>query len=227
MIGQSGKKATFDFYNGYLTVVYGLLISNGLGYVVKFTNINPSVSWKSFDAFLFLGTFLTSLHFWFVCATVDDLSQDFYRALTGRKAPLSELLVLIDIAVATIFAGLLLAMFDAIPYDQFFLWFLLGSVLSLLYDLYSIGLISLALWLRKEEPERKIIGEYGVRVSSWMKTDFAFVIAAGAMYLVRCWNAFYDSIALGSVLLVFTICLLLMDVWAFRSARQPPFAVAN
>jgi hypothetical protein len=226
MSDTSGKKATFDFYNGYLTVVYGLLISNGLGYVVKFTSINPSNSWKSFDALLFLGTFLTALHCWFVCATVDDLSQDFYRVLTSRKTPLTELLVLIDIAVATIFAGLLLAMFDAIPDERFFLWFLLAGGLSLLYDLYSRGLIALARWLRREEPERKTIGEYGVRVSSWIKTDFVFVTASGAMYFVRGWNALHDSTALGSVLLVFTVCLLLMDAWAFRSSRQPPFAVA-
>jgi hypothetical protein len=226
MSDMYGKKATFDFYNGYLTVVYGLLITNGLGYVVKFTNINPSNHWQSFDALLFLGTFLTALHFWFVCATVDDLSQDFYCVLTGNSTPLTELLVLIDIAVATIFAGLLLAMFDAIPDQRFFLWFLLAGALSLLYDLYSGGLISLAGWLRRREPNSKTLAAYRIRVSSWIKADFLFVIASSATYFVRDWNVFRDSITLGSALLVFTVGLLLMDIWAFRSSRQPPFPIS-
>lgn len=227
MIGQTGKNATFDFYNGYLTVVYGLLVSNGLGYVVKFTSTRPSHSWESVDALLFLGTFLTSLHFWFACATVDDVSEDFYRALAGATAPVFELFVLLDIAVATILAGLLLAMFDAIPEERFFLWFLLAGGLSLLYDLYSRSLVSLARWLGRGGQERDAIDEYQRRIGNWIKADSVFVAASGAMYLVHGWNDLYASMALGSVFLVFTICLLLMDAWAFRGGRRSTFAVAQ
>jgi hypothetical protein len=227
MEDESGKKTTFDFYNGYLTVVYGLLVSNGLGYVVKFTSTNTSHSWESVDALLFLGTFLTSLHFWFVCATVDDLSGDFYRALAGAATPVFELFVLLDIAVSTILAGLLLAMFDAIPGERFFLWFLLAGGMSLLYDLYSSGLVSLARWLNRDRvgQQRDAIEKYRRRIGSWIRADFVFVTASGAMYLLRTSKKLCDSMALGSVFLAFTICLLLMDVWAFRGGRRPPFAI--
>jgi hypothetical protein len=162
-----------------------------------------------------------------VCATVDDLSDDFYRALAGATTPVFELFVLFDIAVSTILAGLLLAMFDAIPGERFFLWFLLAGGLSLLYDLYSRGLVSLARWLRRGERECNAIEEYRRRIGSWIKADSVFVAASGAMYLLHTSNKLYDSMTLGSVFLVFTICLLLMDVWAFRGGRRSTFAVAQ
>jgi len=150
---QSGKRAAFNFYNGYLTVIYGLLVTDGLHYVVTFaSDPNNCQQWNFLNAFLFLRTFLTSLHFWFVCATVDDLSQDFYRILSGENNPCFDLLLLFDAFVATAVAGFVLAMFHAIALGQtrFFLWFLCAAGLSLLYDFCSRISVSYA---RREHEE--------------------------------------------------------------------------
>lgn len=138
---QSGRKATFDFYNGFLAVVYGLLVSKGLENLLIFTNEENR---DSIGFPLFMGSFVLSLHFWYVCATVDDLAQDFYQVCVKSRAPLFNLLVLIDLFVATGFALCVLAMFNPIPNQdtshpnpQFFVWFLIAGGLSLLYDVYS------------------------------------------------------------------------------------------
>lgn len=227
MIGQPAEKNTFDFYNGYLTVVYGLLVTNGLSYVVKFTNKNPSLSLESINGLLFLGTFLTSLHFWFACATVDDLADRFYRVLAGNIRPAFQFFVLIDIIVATIFAGLLLAMFDAIPDDRFFLWFLVAAGLSLLYDLYSRALVSVSGKWRLEVYERSTTKEYGARINAWIRADSVFVFASGAIYYANARTGLRDSAALGSLFVLCTACLLLGDVWSFRTADRLPSAVAD
>jgi hypothetical protein len=136
---QAAKKAAFNFYNGYLAVIYGLLVTDGLHNVVTFGSDPNNHPWNFLDAFLFLGTFLTSLHFWFVCATVDDLSQDFYRILSGGEDPCFDLLLLFDAFVATALAGLVLAMFQAIPKNnpQLFLWLSCAAGLSL-FDLLPV-----------------------------------------------------------------------------------------
>lgn len=221
---QLGKKPAFDFYNGYLTVIYGLLVTNGLQYVVTFTSAPNNHKWDPFDAFLFLGTFLTSLHFWFVCATVDDLSQDFYRILAGEENPCFDLLLLFDALVATVFAGFVLAMFLAIPPEQtrFFLWFLCAAGLSLLYDFCSRISVSYARRGHEEERERDTIQRYGKKVSNWIKEDVIFVIGATAFYFVQPWLTDRTSVAFGSVFAVCTLFLLLMDVelWTIRTRHH-------
>jgi hypothetical protein len=211
---QSGKKATFDFYNGFLTVVYGLLVSKGLEYVVTFTSDHPTHQFESIDAFLFLGTFFTSLHFWFVCATVDDLSTDFYQTLVGRKASFLGLFILIDVVVATFLAGLLLAMFDAVPNPRFFFWFLLAAAVSFGYDLYSRLLVFWAAKMRGRNIDST--SRYRVRINGWIKKDFIFLSGSGLLYLSIAHKVIHNSIGFSSIFALFTVCLLLMDVCSFQ-----------
>jgi hypothetical protein len=211
---ESGKKATFDFYNGFLTVVYGLLISKGLEYVVTFTSDHPTHQFESVDAFLFLGTFFTSLHFWFVCATVDDLATDFYQIFVGKRTSFLGLFILIDVVVATFLAGLLLAMFDAVPNQRFFFWFTFAAAVSLAYDFYSRIIIFIARSTRGRE--QLTIGKYSRRVNGWIKKDLIFLSASGLMYLSLARNVIQNSIGFSSIFTLFTVCLLLMDVCSFQ-----------
>jgi hypothetical protein len=210
----SEKKATFDFYNGFLTVVYGLIVSKGLEYVVTFTSDHPTHQFESIDAFLFLGTFLTSLHFWFVCATVDDLATDFYQTLIGGKASLLGLFILIDIVVATFLAGLLLAMFDAVPRPRFFFWFVFAAAISLSYDFYSWILIFIAGHMHGRG--QLTIDRYRGRIKGWIKKDFIFLSASGLMYFSIARNVIQNSIGFSSVFALFSVFLLLMDVCSFQ-----------
>lgn len=210
----SAKKAAFDFYNGFLTVVYGLIVSKGLEYVVTFTSDHPAHQFESIDAFLFLGTFLTSLHFWFVCATVDDLATDFYQTLVGQKTSLLGLFILIDIVVATFLAGLLLAMFDAVPKPRFFFWFLFAAAVSLSYDFYSRILVLIAGRMRGRD--QLTIDKYRGRINGWIKKDFIFLSASGLMYFIIARNVIQNSIGFSSVFALFTVFLLLMDVCSFQ-----------
>lgn len=212
---QVGRKAAFDFYNGFLTVVYGLLITNGLGYVVGFMHENPTHGWD--HALLFLGTFLITLHFWFVWATNDELSTDFYRVLVGTKKSLFGVLVLFDIAVAAVFAAEVLAMFDAMfddfPNERFFFWFFVAAVSSLVYDVYSRMLI----WARQPAEERddeSTIQRYRSRVSSWIKEDAAYAAASGGLYFAIARKILVGSFALGSICLLTALFLLAFDLWS-------------
>ena len=211
---ESGKKATFDFYNGFLTVVYGLLVSKGLEYVVTFTSDHPTHQFESIDAFLFLGTFFTSLHFWFVCATVDDLATDFYQIFAGRKTSFLGLFILIDVVVATFLAGLLLAMFDAVPNQRFFFWFVFAAAVSLSYDFYSRILIFIAGRMRGRD--QLTIDKYRGRINGWIKKDFIFLSASGLIYFSIAQNVIQNSIGFSSIFALFTVCLLLMDVCSFQ-----------
>jgi hypothetical protein len=209
-----GKKATFDFYNGFLTVVYGLLISKGLEYVVTFTSDHPTHQFESIDAFLFLGTFFTSLHFWFVCATIDDLATDFYQIFVGKRTSFLGLFILIDVVVATFLAGLLLAMFDAVPSQRFFFWFMFAAAVSLSYDFYSWILILIARSMRGRD--QLTIEKYGRRINGWIKKDLIFLSASGLMYFSVARNVIQNSIGFSSIFTLFTVCLLLMDVCSFQ-----------
>jgi hypothetical protein len=103
---QSQNKPTFDFYNGFLAVIYDLLVFKGLEAAVMFTK---EESRETVGFPLFLGAFFASLHFWFMCATVDNLSEDFYQVFVRSKTALFNFLVLVDLSVAALFAFCVLA----------------------------------------------------------------------------------------------------------------------
>jgi hypothetical protein len=207
------KKTVFSFYNGYLGVIYGLLITDGLHYVVGFGTDTNRHQWNSLSVFLFLGTFLISLHFWYTCATVDDLSQEFYQILAGWNEGVFELLLLLDAVVATAFAGFMLAMFQAIPPEQtkFFLWFLCAAGLSLFYDVNSRFLVLYAR-RRKEQREQDTIQRYNQKVRKWITADIVFTIGSVSMYFSYPGFSSHHPFALGAVFATLTLYLLLADI---------------
>lgn len=220
---QSGRKATFDFYNGFLAVVYGLLVSKGLENLLIFTKEENR---DSIGFPLFLGGFVLALHFWYVCATVDDLAQDFYQVCVKRRTPLFNLLVLIDLFVATGFALCVLAMFNAIPNQdtshpdpQFFVWFLMAGGLSLLYDVYSRLLVWRARhWGQKDCDDT--INNYLARINGWLKQDILFVSFSGLICYWR--NAAVSSLITGLAFALFTVILLfVLDVGFFQKTSHP------
>lgn len=218
----SAKKTAFDFYNAYLAVVYGLVVTEGLQEAVKFTD---PVNWQLVNGLLFLGTFVVSLHFWFVCATVDDLSQNFYVILSGKKSSEFDLLLLFDALVATTFAGLALTMFHAVSqkWSRFFVWLCFAAALSLVYDLYSSFLVFLA-----GRPSRRrgaaagtqhAVERYRRELWCWVIIDAIFFVLAAGMLLYDCRGIhFFDcsdprprSKVLGAFFAAITILLLLSD----------------
>jgi hypothetical protein len=135
--------AGFTFYHGYLSVVYGLVATEGLGQLGK--TIATADEWQFRvppSLLLFLGVFVIGLHFWFICSTVDESSHKFYRAFAGEKW--AYIFFFVDATVATSFAWLVLAMFHGISSRRnlVFSWFLVAAVASLAYDLYSRVLVS-------------------------------------------------------------------------------------
>jgi hypothetical protein len=224
---QSGKKATFDFYNGFLAVIYGLLVSKGFETLVTYVKESNR---KTVGFPLFLGTLLMSLHFWFVCATVDDLSEQFDEVFVGRKTRFFNLLVLVDLSVATFLALCVLAMFNSIPNkdpnqppdQRFFVWFLLSGGLSLVYDAYSRALVWCAEQSRQQDTD-DAIQNYRRKINSWLTQDCVFVFVSALMYYWR--NVAVTSFILASLFAVFTFILLfLMDVGLFERSRGPAFS---
>ncbi len=211
---EAESKGAFGFYNVYLGVIYGLLVTEGLQCVVKFQCDSNGDRWDSLNVFLFLGTFLVSLHFWYVCATVDELSRDFYRICVGGNESYFDLLLLFDALMATSFAGFVLAMFHAIPpkESRFFLWFLCAAGLSLLYDSASGLLVLYARRVRHEEHERKTIQRYGQKVTKWINEDIVLAIGSAALYFSLREFGGQHPFAFGSTFVVFNVLLLLMDV---------------
>lgn len=211
---QPGERAAFDFYHGYLAVIYGLVATDGLEHVTAFPG---EAKWSFLVIVLFFGTFLVSLHFWFVCATVDELSHVFYWALAGRKRAWFELLLLFDALAATAFAGFVIAMFQSISgkHVRFFLLFLVAAGVSLLYDLYSYLLISRARRRQQEVRDQAIIERYGKKVTRWLKQDLIFVLTAAATYLLYSTIGVRSSVASGIIFIGSAILLLLLDVGLF------------
>jgi hypothetical protein len=209
MADQPGQKATVDFYNGFLAVIYGLLVSKGLENSVVFLKDDnrDSVGFP-----LFLGTFLTSLHFWFTCSKVDDPSEEFYLAIIRSKTALFKLLILIDVSVSTLFALLVLGMFNTIPDHQLFKWFVVAGGISLASNV-SYGLF---LWCADKRWHRSdndtMMDKYWARVNSRIKTDVLFVSGA---FLIWYWqNGVIAHVSY--VFPFFVVFLLLMDVGLFQ-----------
>jgi hypothetical protein len=216
------KTAAFGFYNAYLSVIYGLVVTEGLQCVVKFQSDGGGHQWDWLSVFLFVGTFLVSLHFWYVCATVDDLSRNFYRTLAEQNNSLFDLLLLLDSLVATSFAGFVLAMFYAVPAkgSRFFRWFLCAAGLSLLYDLASGLLVLYSRRAPHREPNGKTIEGYGKKVTQWISGDIVFVTVSGAaMYFSDHEFGVQHPFSFGCAFAAFNVFLLLIDVDLFALER--------
>jgi len=208
---RQSERPAFYFYQGYLAVIYGLVATKGLEYMSAFPSIHESLSPSV--VFLFLGTFLVSFHFWYVCATVETLSQSFYRMLAGTKESLFQLFLVFDALVATAFAGGTLAMFLAIahgprPVFQLLLWM---ACFSLLYDSYSRFLTYLAPRAHPDMnmQEQGTVQAYREKTGEWLKEDCLFVVASTVIYFLYP----LGSPLVSAVLFVgWAIILLLLDI---------------
>lgn len=173
--------AGFTFYHGYLSVVYGLVATDGL------EQLGEIAGWR-FRAppslLLFLGVFVIGFHFWFVCSTVDESSHRFYRAFAGDKW--AYLFFFVDAIIATSFAWLVLAMFYGISSGRtvLFEWFLVAAAVSLAYDLYSWALVSAARARTSSEDLRAFTPSYGTTVKCWLIQDSAFLFGALLLFLL-------------------------------------------
>src|SRR6516164_4736060 len=160
--------AGFTFYHGYLSVVYGLVATEGL---IQLGTIDKLHEWE-FRAppflVLFLGVFVIGLHFWFICSTVDESSHQFYRATRGDRW--AYVFFFLDAIVATAFAWLVLAMFHAISSGRgaLFSWYLVASIGSLSYDFYSWLLVITAPKRSRNENAATLTKRYETIVNGWM-----------------------------------------------------------
>ena len=129
----------------------------------------------------------------------------------GRKTSFLGLFILIDVVVATFLAGLLLAMFDAVPNQRFFFWFVFAAAVSLSYDFYSLFIAG-----RMRGRGQLTIDKYRGRINGWIKKDFIFLSASGLIYFSIAQNVIQNAIGFSSIFALFTVCLLLMDVCSFQ-----------
>jgi hypothetical protein len=206
--------AGFAFYRGYISLVYGLIATEGLG---QLGTIDEGMKWQFHvpsHPLLFLGVFVIGLHFWFICSTVDDSSHDFYRALAGDKW--AHMFFFADAIVATGFAWFVMAMFHGVSSrHQLFSWFWVAAAASLVYDLYSRVLVGLARGGTRGEDPRAFSG-YSTTVKYWLIQDSCFFL--GTLLLVALDKLAGDTAnpwinrALSVCFLVVCIVVVVLDV---------------
>lgn len=202
--------AGFTFYRGYISVVYGLIATDGLeqlGTIDKLEwqfRVPPRL-------LLFLGVFVIGLHFWFICSVVDDSSHDFYRALAGDKW--AHLFFFTDAIFATGLAWLVLAMFHGIssPQHLLFSWLLVASAVSVAYDLYSGMLVGVGRKMARGEDQRAFISRYGATVKYWLVQDSSFFLGGLLLFEMNKENL-WTGRGLSICFVLVSIAVLVLDV---------------
>jgi hypothetical protein len=232
----SGNQPALDFYSGLLSVVYGLLVSNGLQAVVMFGGDNPADQLQGVNGFQFIATFILTLHFWFAFATFGGTSDEFVEAISPEEAIFSpetsrNLLVIIDVLVATWLGFLLLEMFGTVSTEHFYSWLLLTSLTSLGYGGGFLMFIWGATWWRREQIEKSSIREqiriirerYLGKMYRWLRRDRVFVPASILMYVIDHYypGNTHKSIAylLAFSFIVVALLVLVMDAASVRPLR--------
>lgn len=209
------SKNAFDFYNTYLSVIYGLLATQGLTSVVTFTSKDDENAWNVVSILLFAGTFITAMRLWLSLANIDDVTRRSYGVVASLHHSWFNLLLLVDTAFATAFAGLLLAMFSAIPSEtSWFRLFLWLSGLTLLYDLVS-GLIfyRFAKQVDGEADDHEVIRRYKGKMRKWIKQDLAFGAAVAALYIVDTSLHLDSSVTLASTFVLLAVVLSVVELF--------------
>jgi hypothetical protein len=196
--------AGFTFYHGYLSVVYGLIATEGLG---QLGTIKKMHEWEfGIPPFLllFLGVFVIGLHFWFICSTIDESTHKFYRVLAGDRWAYAFLFV--DAIVATSFAWLVLAMFHGISSgrEALFRWFLAAAVGSLAYDLYSRILVITADKRARRQDALSLVISYGTSVKCWLIQDSSFFLGALLLFVLDKYGSWSGR--------VLSVCFVLVSV---------------
>lgn len=208
-------KNAFEFYNTYLSVIYGLLATQGLTSVVNFTSKDDEQSWSVVSILLFAGTFITAMRLWLSLANIDDVTRRSYSVAGSLKHSWFNLLLLVDTVFATTFAGLLLAMFSAIPsvipLFHLFLWL---SGLTLLYDLVS-GLCFYGFTKRVDgkTEDHEVIRSYKAKIGKWIKQDLSFGAAATALCILATALHFDNSVTLASMFVLLTAGLSVVELF--------------
>jgi hypothetical protein len=200
--------AGFTFYQGYISVVYGLVATEGLGQLGERSGwqfrIPPSL-------LLFLGVFVIGLHFWFICSTVDESSHKFYRALAGDRR--AYILFFVDAMVATSFAWLILAMFHGISSRPrlLFDWFLVAASSSLAYDLYSLILVGVGRSKTYRKEMQPLASSYSTTVKNWLIQDSSFFLGALLIFVLD-YHQSWSGPGLDVCFVAVSIVVLALDV---------------
>lgn len=193
-------KNGFDFYNTYLSVIYGLLATQGLSSVVNFTSNTDEEAWNVVSILLFAGTFITAMRLWLSLANIDNLSRRSYGVVAGLHHSWFNVLLLVDTAFGTTFAGLLLAMFAAIPSETSLFHLLVWLAgLTLLYDL-----VLRVLFYRFTKGVGGEICRYKAKISKRIKQDLGFLAAVAALYFFDRTLQLGSSVTLASTFVVLT-----------------------
>ena len=217
--------AGFTFYRTYISLVYGLIATEGLG---QLATIDKQQEWKFHvpsHLLLFLGVFVIGLHFWFICSVVNDSSHDFYRALAGDKW--AHIFFFIDAIVATGFAWLVMSMFHGVSSrNQLFSWFLAAAAASLAYDLYSGILVSVGRRRARRQDLRAFIPSYGTTVKCWLIQDSTFFLGAVLLFALGNATAWPErGLSIGFV--VVSVVVLVLDVQFLSDTEGDATPVAN
>jgi hypothetical protein len=216
--GQFGKGV--DFYNTYLSVIFGLLATLGLTDLVTFSG-HEEQPLNTLSITLFLGTFITSIRLWLASASIDDISQDFYGIVAKTKHSHFNALLVVDTVFATTFAGLLLAMFLAIPPTdlRFFGLFLWVAGFSLAYDFYSYLLVRSTARPLHEQTDDQVVDKYAKNVAKWVKHDVVFVVVATALFLGDVNSRMRNSPVVGFAFVLASILQVIIEFGPLLDAR--------
>jgi hypothetical protein len=180
----------------YLTVIYGLVTTEGLREFVL-SGHHAELAF-SIRLLLFGGTFLQALHFWMSAVTADKSATDLY-ALLAQTMPRRRLMFLLtDMLFATAIAGCILTMFLNLDHNDrtFFHFFLILAIVSLGYDLFAFLVSAVTEIVRRhvakpEEKEKR--SKYLRLVAMWLLQDSYCVVGSGFVYLLlyqRFWTRF-------------------------------------
>jgi hypothetical protein len=217
--GETAKNA-FDFYNTYLSVIYGLLATQGLTSVVNFTK-DDEQTWDVLSMLLFAGTFITVMRLWLSLANLDDLSRRAYSSIANSGYRRFSFLLMIDSAFATTFAGFLLAMFLAIPSEmRFFALLLWLAGLGLVYELI-LGFF-LRRFIKQADGDHH---EFNAKIIRWIKQGIGFASVATPLYLFSRGFHLDKSVSLAVAFVLMSIAQLAVQLFPHWGDRVRKFLV--
>lgn len=198
------------FYKTYVTVIYGFVTVSGLE-----AFFSPP-AWQAVSGtniLFFLGSLITSWHFWLICLASNDLSDSLYSVVTDRDRPrVFTAFLLTDIAFATLFAAPIIIMLrhtgDPITVIRALVAL---AALSFAYDILSLVIATFASLrvprLGSKGPTRRYIQLYG----SWLLQDFVYLSVAGASLALQHF-ALLGSLGLAGLFFSITAAGIVWDV---------------
>lgn len=174
------------FYETYISVIYGVLAGVGLQQLsAQF--LSRAISGPK--VLLFVGVFVSAIHFWMVCLSSDPLSDAAYLVLERSPTPrMFNIFLVVDVLYATAFAGALLLMFNSITDSfepkLFFYGFSALAILSFLYDVSALCVAAFAFMKAGQRSARAAVERYVRTYGSWLWQDALYVAVALTFYFV-------------------------------------------